>query len=94
VVAAAVTIWTMFAVWLIAPHAKAPARIARIAGALCGAELLALLVWSYGVESCAERDCAPVAQAVGIAARVDIPVLAAEFLVFACVDWRRAQPPP
>jgi hypothetical protein len=92
--AAAVTIWLMFALWLIAPHAKAPPRVARIAGAMCGAELLALLLWSYGSEACAERDCAPVAQALGIAARVDIPVLAAAFLVLACVDWRRAQPGP
>ena len=61
---------------------------------MCGAELVALLVWSYGVEACAERTCAPVAQAVGIAARIDIPLLAAAFLVFACVQWRRAQPGP
>jgi hypothetical protein len=92
--AAAATIWMMFAIWLIAPHARAPARIARIAGALCGAELLALLFWSYGVEACAERACAPLAQALGIAARIDIPALAAAFLVLACVDWRRAQPGP
>jgi hypothetical protein len=92
--AAAVTVWMMFALWLIAPHARAPARIARVAGMLCVGELLALLFWSYGVEVCAERTCAPVAQAFGIAARVDIPALAAAFLVLACVDWRRAQPGP
>jgi hypothetical protein len=91
--AAAITMWTMFALWLIAPHARAPVRIGRIAGAICVAELLALLFWSYGVEVCAERTCAPVAQAIGIAARIDIPLLAAAFVVFACVQWRR-QPAP
>ena len=32
--AAAITVWLMFAVWLIAPHAQAPPRIGRIAGIL------------------------------------------------------------
>jgi hypothetical protein len=91
--AAAITVWTTFSIWLIAPHAHAPPRIARIAGMMCSAELLALLVWSYGVDVCAERTCAPVAQALGIAARIDIPLLAAAFLVFACLQWRR-QPGP
>ena len=90
---AAITVWLMFSLWLIAPHAQAPPRIGRVAGLMCSAELLALLVWSYGVEVCAERTCAPVAQALGIAARVDIPLLAAAFLVFACLRWRR-QPGP
>jgi hypothetical protein len=91
--AAALTVWTMFSLWLIAPHARAPDRIGRIAGLMCVAELVALLMWSYGVEVCAERTCAPVAQALGIAARVDIPLLAAAFVVFAGVRWRR-QPAP
>jgi hypothetical protein len=91
--AAAITVWTMFSIWLIAPHAQAPPQVARIAGMMCSAELFALLVWSYGVEVCAERTCAPVAQALGIAARIDIPLLAAAFLVFACLRWRR-QPGP
>jgi hypothetical protein len=92
--AAALTVWTMFSLWLIAPHAQMPLRVARIAGTLCGAELVALLLWSYGASTCVERTCAPVAQAVGIAARVDIPALAAAFVVVACVHWRRAQPGP
>jgi hypothetical protein len=91
--AATITVWAMFSVWIIAPHVRAPARVARIAGLMCCAELFALLLWSYGVEVCAERTCAPVAQAFGIAARVDIPLLAAAFVVLACVQWRR-QPAP
>jgi hypothetical protein len=90
---AAITVWLMFSLWLIAPHTHAPPRIGRIAGMMCSAELLALLFWSYGVDACAERTCAPVAQALGIAARIDIPLLAAAFLVFACLQWRR-QPGP
>jgi hypothetical protein len=91
--AAAITIWLMFSLWLIAPHVQAPPRIGRIAGLICTAELVTLLLWSYGAGVCADRTCAPVAQAFGIAARVDIPALAAAFLVFACVQWRR-QPAP
>jgi hypothetical protein len=92
--AAAVTLWTMFSLWLIAPHAQMPERVARVAGMLCVGELLALLVWSYGTDACTGRTCAPIAQALGIAARVDIPALAAAFVVFACVRWLRAQPGP
>jgi hypothetical protein len=91
--AAAITIWAMFSLWLIAPHARAPARIGRIAGLMCTAELVALLTWSYGAAVCAERTCAPVAQAFGMAAKIDIPLLAAAFVVLACVQWRR-QPAP
>jgi hypothetical protein len=93
-VAAAITIWTMFSLWIIAPHAGLPPRIARVAGILCAVELVALLTWSYGVAGCVDRTCAPIAQAVGIAARTDIPALAAAFLIFAGVRWRRAQPAP
>ena len=92
--AAAITLWTMFSIWLIAPHARIPAGIGRVAGILCVAEFVALLTWSFGVQGCHERTCAPLGQAAGIAARTDIPVLAAAFLVFAAVRWRRAQPAP
>ena len=92
--AATVTIWAMFALWLIAPHANAPARIGRIAGIICCVELVALLVWSYGADTCLDRSCAPLAQAAGIAAKTDIPMLAALFVIFASVQWRRTQPGP
>jgi uncharacterized membrane protein YagU involved in acid resistance len=91
--AAAVTVWILFSFWLIVPLLRLPRGLGRVAGALLWAELFALLVWSYGVEVCAERTCAPVAQALGIAARIDIPLLGAAFLVFACLRWRR-QPGP
>jgi hypothetical protein len=91
--AAALTAWTMFSVWLIAPHVRMPARIRKVAGVLCSAELVAILLWSYGVDTCEERSCAPLAQALGMAARVDIPALSAAFLVVAGVGWRRAAQP-
>jgi hypothetical protein len=88
-VAAAITIWTMFSLWLIVPLAGLPAIMARVAAILVSVELLALLMWSYGTQRCAEPTCAPLAQAAGIAARTDIPALAAAFLVFAFVRLRR-----
>jgi hypothetical protein len=91
-VAAAITIWTMFSVWLIVPLAGLPGKMARVAGILVSVELIALLTWSYGTEDCSEPTCAPLAQAAGIAARTDIPALAAAFLFFAFVRVRRLSP--
>jgi hypothetical protein len=88
-VAAAITFWIMFSLWLIVPIAGLPRPVARVAAILAWFELLALLVWSYGVDRCAEATCAPLAQAAGIAARTDIPVLAAAFLVVAFLRLRR-----
>jgi hypothetical protein len=93
-IAAAMTIWLMFSLWLIVPLAGLPGLMARVAGTLVSVELIALLTWSYGTEDCVEPTCAPVAQAAGIAARTDIPALAAAFLVFAFVRLRRAYPGP
>jgi hypothetical protein len=88
-VAAAITIWTMFSLWLIVPLAGLPRAIARVAGILASVELLAVFAWSFGTDHCTEPTCAPVGQAAGIAARTDIPVLTAAFLVFALVALRR-----
>lgn len=85
-VAAALTVWTLFSVWLIAHCAGLPARIGRFAIGLLWLELGMLLLWSYGSEGCDERTCAPIAQAAGIAARTDVPILAAVYLVGA-VLW-------
>ena len=80
-VAAAMTIWTMFAVWLIAQCAALPARIGRVAMYLLAVELGLLAIWSYGSEGCDERTCAPLAQAAGIAARADVPILAMVYVI-------------
>jgi hypothetical protein len=81
VLAAALTIWVMFSLWLIAGCISLPRQVPRIAMVLLGLELVSLAVWSYGSENCDEHTCAPFAQAAGIAARTDVPILAATFLV-------------
>ena len=89
-VAAAVTLWTMFSMWMIAPLVAARPAFRKAAAGVLLAELVALLAWSYGMEQCAERTCAPLAQAAGIAARTDVPALAAVVLVVSMVQLRRA----
>jgi hypothetical protein len=68
-IAAAATIWAMFGCFLIFPHLGLPAVFHRTAMALLAAELLALMVWSYGGES------GPAADAARSAAAIDIPLL-------------------
>ena len=94
-VAAGFTLWTMFSFWLIASVVGLPRVLVRIAAALLWAELVALLAWSYGTEHCDERTCAPLAQAAGIAARTDSPILAAGLTVAAVVRLAgRRRPEP
>jgi hypothetical protein len=87
--AAALTVWILFSIWLLAPLLHLPAGIARVAAALLAVEFVTLLLYSYGSSGCVERTCAPVAQAFGIAARTDIPALAAVFVGFAV--WQAAR---
>ena len=86
--AAAITLWLMFSLWMIAPFIRAPGAIATTAMALAVAELVALLVWSYS-DTCEGAACTGFAQAAGAAARTDIPILAALFVVLALVLRRR-----
>jgi hypothetical protein len=88
-VAAALTLWVMFSVWLIASAVGIQAAIATTAAGLAVSELVALLWWSYGVESCARSTCRALTGAVGSAATVDIPLLAGLFLVLALVKLGR-----
>jgi hypothetical protein len=89
-VAAAITLWTMFSLWLVAPLVGARGSVRKLAAVVLWGELVALLVWSYGVERCDERTCAPLAQAAGIAARTDVPALAGVVLLLTVVHLRRA----
>ena len=73
--ATAATVWMTFSVWLFLPTVNAPARFSRIALWLCGAELLAAAIWTYGSEGCHERPCAPLAETARSAAAFDIPFL-------------------
>jgi hypothetical protein len=89
-VAAAITLWTMFSLWLVAPLVGARGSVRKLAAVVLFGELVALLVWSYGVERCDARTCAPLAQAAGIAARTDVPALAGVVLLLTVVQLRRA----
>jgi hypothetical protein len=89
VLAAALTIWGMFSLWVIGPTVCAPAAIPTTALGLVAAELVALGLYSYGVESCRGDTCLALAQAAGVAARTDVPILAALFVVLALVRLRR-----
>jgi hypothetical protein len=88
-VAAAATVWILFSLWLIVPLLRLPRSLARVAGVLLWAELIALLVYSYGVQGCNDSTCAPAAQAAGIAAKTDVPILTLAFVAIACVRLAR-----
>jgi hypothetical protein len=86
--AAALTIWVLFSLWIIAGCYPLPQGVGQVALLLLLLELVALAAWSYGTESCDERNCAPLAQAAGIAARTDVPILAGAFVVLTLVRLR------
>jgi hypothetical protein len=89
--AAAVTIWILFSLWLLAPLLSLPRLLVRVAAALLWAELAALLIYSYGSQGCNASTCAPLAQAAGIAARTDLPILTAAFVTIAGVLIARSE---
>jgi hypothetical protein len=95
VLAAAATLWMLFSVWLICPHVGVRPQLSRIVGAALGAELVMLLVWSYGTEACDANACAPLAQAAGVAATLDLPVLSVLLVavVLRTTTTRRASGP-
>ncbi len=78
--AAALTLWWLFALWIATPVLGLPRLVQRTAGLLLCAELVALFLFSYGTEGCDEPTCPPVARAAGVAARTDLPALALAFL--------------
>src|SRR3954451_1541261 len=73
--ATAFTVWITFSAWLFLPTVDAPARFSRIALWLCGGELLAAAIWTYGSDGCDQRPCAPTIEAARTAAALDIPFL-------------------
>jgi hypothetical protein len=81
--AAAATIWVMFACFLLFPHLGLPAVFHRTAMTLLVAELLALMAWSYGSEG------EPAAEVGRSAAAVDIPLLSAALVVLAVLFGAR-----
>jgi hypothetical protein len=94
-VAAAITVWITFGAWLFLGVVSAPRVFGRIALALCGAELVAAAIWSYGSETCVERPCGAVAEAAREAAALDVPVLATVALGLGIVyAFRSGSTPP
>jgi hypothetical protein len=89
-VAATFTIWLSFGTWLFLPTVEAPAIFSRVALSLCGGELLAVAVWSFGAEGCDARPCAPVPETARTAAALDIPALTAVAIVLGAVYGLRA----
>jgi hypothetical protein len=81
----AATLWTMFSCVLIFPMLGMPVYMRRAAATLLTAEFVAVLVWSFGSQGCAERPCAPVAEAGRTAAAVDVPVLAVVVIALAII---------
>ena len=78
-ITAAATIWGMFACFMLFPHLGLPAVFHRTAMALLVAELLALMIWSYG------RPGAPAAEAGRSAAAIDVPLLSLALVVLSVV---------
>lgn len=89
-VAAAATLWLTFWLWLASPVLRLPALTRRLAGAAFVAESAALLAWSYGTDGCDASACPPLIQAAGLAARVDIPLLACLLTVLTAVRMVRS----
>jgi hypothetical protein len=83
--AAAATVWILFSLWLIVPLLNLPRSLARVAAVLLWAELIALLIYSYGVQGCNDSTCAPAAQTAGIAAKTDVPILTLAFVTLASI---------
>jgi hypothetical protein len=83
VLQAALTLWALLSAWFLFPLFGLPRFMARVAGALLAAELVALLLMSYGSENCLERPCGAVAEAARAAASADLPALAGVLLVLA-----------
>jgi hypothetical protein len=75
--AAAATIWGMFACFLLFPQLGLPAVFHRTAMALLVGELLALMAWSYGSGVAADAGRS--------AAAVDIPLLSLALVVLSVV---------
>ena len=88
---AATTLWGMFSLWIVAGTLDLPRVFERTAAVLMAAELVALLAWSYGTEGCTGDECSPFARSAGVAARVDIPILAGLLALAALTPLLRAR---
>ena len=71
----AFTLWATGAAFLLFPILGLPRYLQRAAAYLFSAELLALLVWSYGAETCGPEGCPLLAELAETLAGVDLPLL-------------------
>ena len=88
-VIATATIWVLFSCFLLFPHLGFPTLMHRTAGTLLAAELIALMMWSYGSKGCIERPCAEGAELGRTAAAVDVPLLALVLVAVAMIRGMR-----
>jgi hypothetical protein len=83
------TLWTLWTAFLVLPLLRAPFFVLQGVVALLSAELLTLLVWSYGSEGCVARPCSVLAETARTAALVDIPLLTAALMTLTVVHALR-----
>lgn len=89
VVVAVATLWVQWSAFLLAPGLGLPAFVGRVAAALMGIEVVALLTWGYGSDGCAARPCATVPELARTLAVYDVPALTAVLvLLVALHPWR------
>jgi hypothetical protein len=79
------TLWSMFSCLLLFPLLGMPVHLYRAATTLLAAELVAMLVWTFGSEECTERPCAPLAEAGRTVASVDVPLLSLTVVALAII---------
>ena len=94
VVVAASTLWGLLTLSLTLPLLRAHPALSRTAAVLLAAELVMLLAWSYGRDSCADGACGPGPAVAHAGAFQDIPALALALVVVALLhgrhEWRRS----
>jgi hypothetical protein len=88
-ITATATLWVLFSCFLLFPHLGFPALMHRTAGTLLAAELVALMMWSYGSKGCIERPCAAGAELGRTAAALDVPLLALALVALAMIRGMR-----
>jgi len=82
-VTVALTLWGLFAGFLIFPLLGLPQLMQRAVATLLAAEFVAFGVWHFGSEGCVQRPCGALAETGRTAASLDIPLLAVALLILA-----------
>jgi hypothetical protein len=85
----ALTLWGLFAVWLLFQAFELPRRLIVAPMVLLTAELVALGFWSYGSANCLERPCGTLAEVGRTAASVDIPLIGLAVIMVAALRGAR-----